>query len=803
MLASLISDLRMAWRGLIKHPGFAAITLLILALGLGANTAIFSIANGILLRPLGYAQPNQLVALWPNDPVNKLIAAGVGARDEVFLAVSAYLSNSLTISDGERPAVLDGARVGSAHFDVLGRSPLIGRTFATGEDRPGKNRVAVLGYGLWQKRYGGDEEILGRGVFIDGERHTVVGVMPADFRPLEPSWQLWVPLSFDPGDEKDYLGSWYLSLVARLRPDTDLAVADATLKQVATTLKERYPNLVMQEKIDAARAARLQEHITGNVRPTILLLMGAVACVLLIACANVANLVLTRSFGRSREFALRTTLGASRLHLARQLLVEGLLIGLLGAGLGLALAYWGLKSVVEVLPMATPRAAEIGVDATVLVFSMALALVATLFFGLWPAYRASRADVRSALQSAGTGAVGGEGSRIGQGLVTVQVAVATLLLIAAGLLVKSLWHVQQVDPGFQAEGVLTLRLDLSATSYPEPLQQAAYYERVLERLRGVPGVSEAGAIQLLPVTANNWRFPYVAEGHPVEAGETKTPLPDANFRIVSPGYFTTMRIPWIDGRDFRAADRGDAPPVGIVNRALAERWWPASDATGKTLQLFGEGGPTFTIVGVVENVRQHRLDSDPEPELYRPLAQWPNVAMFVMLRTDLPPRSLISDVRAAVWSVDDEVPISELRPATEVLSRSLADQRFVSYVVAAFALLSFILGMVGLYGVIAYTVARRNREIGIRMALGEERGSVLARVVSQGLTLTAVGVVVGVGLALWLTRLLASRLYEVQATDARTFIAVAAVTSVAAAVSSLLPAWRASRIDPVNTLRDG
>jgi putative ABC transport system permease protein len=802
MLANLLNDLRAAWRGLIKHPGFALIALLILALGMGANTAIFSIANGVLLRPLGYQDAEQLLALWPADPVNKLIAEEVAARDDLFAGVSAYVGTKLTISGDGRPALLDGARVSAAHFEVLGRSPLIGRTFAPGEDRLGNHRVAVLGYGLWQRRYGGDEGILGRGVLLDGERYTVAGVMPADFLPLERSWQMWVPLTVDAGDEQDYLGSWYLSLIARLRPGFALSAADTVLREVAMQLQERYPNLVTDEKVRAARAIRLQEQLTGNVRPTLLLLLSAVGCVLLIACANVANLVLTRSLGRSREFAMRTALGASRRHLIQQLLVEGLLIGLVGAVLGLVLVYGGLKSVVNMLPAATPRAGEIEIDATVLVFNMALALFATLLFGLWPAYRASRVDIRSVLQSAGTGAVGHEGWRIGKVLVTLQVAAATLLLIAAGLLAKSLWHLRQVDPGFRADGLLTLRLDPSVSDYPDAAGQVGYYERILERLRAVPGVSAAGAIHLLPMTDSNWRFPYVAEGHPIDTSETMTALPDANFRIVTPGYFTTMRIPLVDGRELAATDHAAAAAVGIVNRALAERWWPGGGAVGKTLQMFGEGGPVFTIVGVVENVRQHRLDGAPEPELYRPLAQWANPAMYVMLRTELQPDALIPDVRAAAWSIDEGVPISELRPAVEVLSESLADQRFVSYVIAVFAVLSFTLGMIGLYGVIAYTVARRNREIGIRMALGEERRGVLVRVVGQGLALTGIGIVLGVLSAFWLTRLLTSRLYEVQATDAGIYVAVAATTAVAAVLSSMLPAWRASRVDPVLALRD-
>ncbi|HET6228749.1 MAG TPA: ABC transporter permease [Longimicrobiaceae bacterium] len=803
MLDGLVLDLRHAVRSYAKRPGFTAAAVGMLALGIGANTAIFSVAYALVFKPLSYPEPERLVSLWPETAVDKMMAAATAERARSFEATSAYGAKDFTLAGDGDPVVVAGAQVGPRHFDVLGARALLGRTFRPGEDAPGQSHVVVLGYPLWRERFAADPGIVGRRIGIEGEQYTVVGVMPQGFQPLQPGWKMWTPLPVNRGDTNDYLNSFYLQMVGRLRPGVSPARAQAELAGLARELRKEYPNLITPEKSDGVLAAPLHEQLVGRARPTLVVLLAAVGVVLLIACGNVANLLLARASERRREVAVRTALGAAPGRLVRQILTESLLLGAAGGALGLALAFLAVRAIPSLLPEDTQRASEIAVNGPVLAFSFLVSLVSAVLFGMVPARRAATADPQTALsEETQRGSLGRGGRRSGQVLVVTQVAAATVLLIAAGLLLKSLARLQSVPPGFDVDGVLTMRLDLVDARYPTPAAKVDYYRRVLERMAALPGVTGAGAIQLLPLTSQNWHFPYVAQDHPIAPGSPEgTVLPDADFRIVTPGYFRAMRIRLLQGRPLAATDAAESAPVGLVGRTMARQLWPRGDAVGKTIQLFGQGGPEFTVVGVVDDVHSDRLDASPRPTIYRPLSQWPNGSMFVMLRTALPPASVAASARAAVRSIDPGVPLSQVRPMREVVRTSVADERFTSMLITGFALLAALLAVSGVYSVISYALARRAREIGIRLALGAQPGDVFRSAIGEGALLAGAGVAVGLLGAVAVTRVLASRLFAVSTLDAAVFLLSAFLVAAAAIASCWLPAWRATRVSPAGALQ--
>jgi putative ABC transport system permease protein len=800
----LLLDLRQAVRAYAKQPGLVAAILLTLSLGIGANTAIFTVAYGVLLKPLSYPEPERLVSLWPETTADKMIAEAVSERTRSFSAVAAYAERDFTVGADGDPAVVKGAQVGPRLFDVLGSPPLLGRAFAPGESRPGQNRVVVLGYGLWRSRYGGDPGVVGRTIDIDGDPYRVVGVMPASFQPLHAGWEMYTPIPVDPGNAQDFLGSFYLQLVGRLKPGVSPEQAGAELARLAAGLREEYPNLMTDEKVKGARVAPLHEHLVGKVRPTLLVLLGAAGVVLMIACANVANLLLARASHRRREVAVRSALGATPGRVTRQVLTESLVLGLLGGAGGLAIAAGAARVMAASLPAEMPRATEVGLNLPVLAFALGASLLSALLFGMAPARRLSSLELQTELREEGGGgsSLGRRGRRSGQALVVVQVAAATVLLISAGLLLKSLSRLQSVDPGFRTEGLYALRTDLAEPRYPDGAGKTEFYRRLLERVRAVPGVSAAGGIHLLPLTSDNWNFPYLAQDNPVPANASPgTALPDADFRVVTPDYFRTAEIPLLRGRAFTESDHAEAPAVGIINRTMAARLWPGSDPVGKTIQLFGDGGPVFTVVGVVDDIHPDRLDAEPRPTMYRPFAQWPNGSMYLMVRASTPWETLAPMLRAAARDIDPGVPVSQMQPMSAVVRTSVAGQRFTGALVGAFAGLALLLALAGIYSVISYATSRRTREIGIRMALGARWSYVFGGVLGEGLRLAAVGVAGGLALALAAGRLLSSRLYEVSGTDATTFLLTVVLVSAAVLVSCCLPAWRAVRVDPVKALR--
>ncbi len=797
----MFQDIRRAWRSLVRQPAFALTAILILGVGIGANTAVFSVANAVLLRPLPYPEQGRLVSLFPETPVAKFFVAGLDGSD-AFEVTSPHVTATFTLSSGEGgPERVAGAWVGAKHFTVLRSVPEMGRAFVQGENQAGEDGSVVLSYGLWQRRFGGDVGLVGSSIEIDGMSRTVVGVMPDSFQPVQSGRQLWIPLRIDSGNEKDFLGSFYLDVVGRLRQGISVQQASLQLRNITSTLREQHPNLVTEEHFEGAYAMPLHQHLRSSSRGVLLLLLAVVGCVLLITCSNVANLVLARVVRRRRELATRSALGAGRPALVRLLLAEGIVVGGLGAASGLLLASWLISLFGKALPVTLSKGAMVEIDGIVLLFVLGLALVAVLLFGLLPAFRASRSQFQNVLRVRGVG--GGVGARrVRAGMVIAQIAVATVLLVSAGLLSRSLRALQRVDPGFRSENLLTFEVTPPGDSYSEQGRQVDFYRRVVEQLRAVPGVDQVGGIHLLPLTEGNWRFPYFAEGHPVVSeGDGPTTLPDANFRIVTPGYFEAIGTRLVAGRNLRRSDDAQSGQVAMINRTLAEQWWSAETAVGKMIQLFGDGGPELTVVGVVENVRQHGLDAATEPELYQAHAQWPNLTMNLILRTGQDPAGMTSVVRRAIWEVDSEVPISDIRSMVSVIRGTIADERLVSSIVVVISTLAFGLGMFGLYGVISYAVAGRQREFGIRMAFGAQRSSVLALVLRHGLVTALAGITLGILLSLASGKLIRSYLFAVEAMDRATVLAVVALVAGTALVSCVVPAWRATRVNPATVLR--
>ncbi len=803
MGSTLLLDLRSAIRGYLKQPGFTLAAVFMLALGIGANTALFSVAYGILLRPLSYPEPHRLVGLWPETTVNKLIAARMEAAGDAFTAVSAYTGRDFPLVGAGDPTIVPGAQVGTQHFGVLGAAPLLGRTFTAEESQPGNAHVAVIAHGLWERRFGGDPSVVGRSIDLDGVPHEVVGVMPADFQPLTRGWELWTPLPIDAGDPGDYFGSFYLQMVARLRPGVSLAQADARLQSLVAELRSEFPNLMTDEKVAGARAVPLHGHLVGRVGSTLLVLLGAVGVVLLIACGNVANLILGRASARRRETALRGALGAGPRRIAQYILVENLLLGLAGGAAGLLLAALTMRALLASLPADIPRASEISIDGYALAFALVVSVVAALLFGLAPLRQALWLDLYGAIkEEGGATSVGRRGRRSGQALVVAQIAAATVLLTGAGLLLKSLARLQSVDPGLRVEQLYTLRTDLVGARYASAADKIDFYRRAAEGIGSLPGVQEVGAIHLLPLTADNWSFPYVAEEQAVaSAGGGMVTLPSADFRIVTPEYFSAAGIPLLTGRAFAATDGAEAAPVGVINRTMAEDLWPGRDPVGKTIQLFGDGGPVFTVVGVVGDVHEFRLDQPAKPAMYRPFVQWPNGSMYLMVRTSVNPATLAGSIHSAVAAVDPGVPVTQARPMSQVVRTSVSDDRFTARLIGAFAILALLLAASGAYSVISYAVARRAREMAIRVALGAQRRDVFWQVMREGLALTALGLLLGGVAAVAANRALASRLYEVSTVDPTAFVLAGVLIGATAVFSYWMPATRATRADPLLALR--
>lgn len=779
-----------------RNPGFTAVAALALALGIGANTAMFSVVNTVLLRPLPLKDPDRLLWLWPTNPVRNFpfaftpYAAFSEWRNAQSLeSISAYAPGSANLTTGGDPDRVSLMRVNSPFFSMLGVRPFLGRDFLAEEDVPGARRVAILDYKLWQRRFGSDPKIINSQVQLDGEPYTIVGVLPANFEFVGRETDLYCPIARTTARTDHFpVGAF-----GRLKPGATLQRVEAEIDAVYRALEKESPYSPMRGW--TVKAWRVRDFMVRDVRLSLLVLLGAVALVLLIACANVANLLLARAGSRQRELAMRTALGAGRGRLIRQMLTESTLLGLVGGTLGLLLAWWGVKLLPLVGPERFPFLKEASIDIRVLGFTLVATLLTGLLFGAAPALSASRARVYETLKEGGAGTGESLGkNRFRSALVVSEVALALLLMIGASLMMRSLLRLMETRPGFNPEGLLTASISLPAAKYPEPAQRVAFYNRLLERVETIPGVKAASMTNLLPLSGSNQGVGLIIEGAPPpRPGE----IPVLYTRSVDRRYFQAMQIPLKRGRLFTEQDAG-TPPVAIINETMAKRYWPDKDPVGKR---FGNGRDWITVIGVVGDLRHMSLAQTPDPEFFEPYRQNPRPEMVLTVRTAVDPMRLAPALRAAVHEVDADQPISKLGSMTDRVSESTASRRFSVVLLAIFATLALALAAVGIYGVISFSVSRRTREIGIRIAMGARTSDVLRMVVGQAVMLAAIGVVLGVAGGLALTRVIGSLLYNVSATDPATFIAVSLVLLGIAALASYIPARRAARVEPTVALR--
>ena len=791
----LFEDMRYGVRVLAKNPGFATVVVLTLALGIGANTAIFSFLNELVLRPLPYPASHELVRIWPEANLSKAIVVGLEEELTRFDVVSAYSGRRFALTGMGEAEGLVGATVLPSHLTVLGTRPVLGRDFLPEERQPGAEPVAIISYGLWQRRFGGDSDIVGRSVELSGadaQRRIIIGVMPADHRPLVNGTSVWAPLVTDESESELYFDNHYLDMVGRLSTGVSIEQAAEDIRRVAPAIRERHPEYYSRDFIENAGAASLHEIEVGDVRPTLLLLLGAVGLVLLIACTNVTGLLLAHSAARRQEIAIRAAIGAGRARIVRQLMTESAILGMLGGGTGLLLAVWLPRSLSG--SVAAGSTTGFGLDGVVLSFTLGLSLASTLLFGLVPTLWTTRcAD--DALRYRGSVNPLGR-PRLNGMLVTAQIALSVVLVVGVSLMVKSSWQLQQVDAGFNPENLLTLRLTPSEGRYEGGAQQAGYYRMVREQVLSVPGIVSVGATNLLPLRRGNMRVAFMAEDNPIPPGGS---VPNANYRVVTPDYFRAMGIPLLEGRMLSQGDREGSSQVALINTALARQLWPGGDPVGKLFHW--EGDPWFTVVGVVGDVRQLGLHLESSPEIYRPLSQEGTQGLFLTLRTRSDPMTAVDGVKNAIWSVDRQVPISFISSMHTVIELSTSDSRNVTTLLGIFAGLALFMGMIGVFGVASYWVRSRTREIGVRLALGARPEAILRSVLALGLRMTGIGLVVGLPAGALLARSLESRLFGVSPADPAILATVGALLGIVTIAASLIPAVRASKVDPLTSLR--
>jgi putative ABC transport system permease protein len=808
-------DLRLAFRGLALRPGFTFVAVLTLALGIGATTAIFSVVRAVLLRPLDYPGGDRLVKVIGFDEEENLpgnlspadfldferdstVFARMGANGWVGL---------FTVTGGQGEAErVGGVNVTLGFFPTLGVQPALGRLFTADEDRPGGPSTAILSDGIWRRRYGADPDIIGRAITINARPVTVVGVLPASYRHLEinperPA-EIFAPYQFDPAQANR--GGHFIRGVGRLKESVSLEQARAEMTAIADRLEQQYP---ADNTDQGVVVTPLLESMVRDSRPALLLLSGAVGFVLLVACANVANLLLARGTGRLRELALRAAIGADRARLVRQMLTESAVLSMVGAAGGLLLAYWATRALTVLASAGVPRAEQIGIDLPVLVFTLTCALLTSVAFGLMPAVHLSRQDLHESLKEGGRQLGPGIGRGARELLIVAEVALSIVLLIGAGLLVRSLWQLQQVNPGFAAENVLAMEVSLPTERYEEG-EQMPFYQRLEQRIRSVAGVAEVGAINILPLSNNYDSRGIQVEDHPMPEGQGFGP----QARSITPGYFQAMRIPLIRGREFDAHDIEDAQRVVIISRTMADKYWPGEDALGKRItfnsgipreQQQTVGGPGSRIViGIVGDVKHLGLDESEVPMFYTPHTQQPSYhTMRVVVRANADAASLTRQVREGLSEMDRDVPLSQVATLTRALDATVAAPRMRATLMAIFAGLAMILAAVGVYGVVAYTVGQRTREIGIRRALGARAPDVLRMLLREGLRPVALGILLGAAGALAVTRALSAMLFGVSAADAPTYVIACGTLALAAVAATIIPARRALGVDPISAVR--
>jgi len=814
---NFLNDLQYGLRMLAKHKSVTAIAVLTLALGIGANTAIFSVVNAVLLNPLPYRNPDRLVALWENVPehgrwrVSPANFFDWKKQNTVFEDVAAFGQGSSALTGVGEPEQLAGGRVSSGYFAVVGVEPLLGRSFAPEEYEPEKGQVVILGYSLWQRRFGGDRNIINRNITLDGASYTVVGVMPPGIYPVSPqtagrlafdeqSQNFWVPMSF-PAGWAAVRSAHVLGVIARLKPGVTIEQAKTEMDTIGARLAQEYP----ANRGEGIIVSPFMSEVVGNVRPALFTLLGAVGLVLLIACANVAGLLLAQHAGRSKEIAIRAALGAGRVQLVRQLFIEGVLLSLFGTAVGLLIATVGTKVLLQFVPAGVPRLAQVSLDLRVLGFTILISLGTCLIFGLVPAWQASKPDLQTALEQSGrTSGPGASRLRFRQLLVVFQVSVAVMLVIGAGLLIRSFWILQRVDPGFQSEGVLTADLILPFAKYAENTQVNNFYNQLLERVSSIPGVKNATIAYDHPLSSN-WLDAFEIEGRVVSPDSTSQ---SANFIPIGPDYFDTVGLKLVTGRRFTPQDDPDHPGVAIVNESFAKHYFPNEQALGRRLKpgppgriWRGQKLTSFEIVGIARDVKLAGLDAPSEPAYYIPATQAPLQDMTLLVRTTTDPLSIVGAVRQTVLSIDPNLPISNIKTLEKVVDDSIAQRRLNMLLMGLFGGLALLLSAVGIYGLLSYAVTQRTQEMGIRMALGAQVGDVLKLVLRQGMTLAIVGEAIGLVGAFALTRLMRGLLFGVTPNDAMTFVVVAGVLAVVALLACYVPARRATKVDPLIALR--
>ena len=806
----MLTDLKYALRMLTKSPAFAVIAVLTLALGIGANSAIFSVVDTVLLRPLPFKDPDQIVMAWAHY-VNDSEGRGVHSfpdyvdlrdQSQSFSGMAAYTRTAGILAQTEDAQSLEGVAITPEIFDVLGVPPLLGRGFTQEEGKDQGERVIVLTYPLWQRAFGGDSKILGQQITLSARSYTVIGVMPPGWKfPIEDEHLDYViPLQYLVASALNNRGSHFLSVVGRLKPGVQIRQAEAELSAIARRLSRQYPDTNMN--FTSMAVVTLHSDVVGDVRPALIILLGAVALVLLIACANVANLLLARAASRSREIAIRTALGASRLRLIRQLLCESLFLAVMGGTAGLLLAWWGVDLLGAAGPQGLPHIAQIKVNFAVCAFTFVLAIGSTVLFGLIPALQVSRPSLNESLQQGAKGSTGGlHTNRLRAFLVISQISLSLLLLAGAGLLIKSFFNLRATNPGFDSVRLMTMQLTLPRVRYPELDQQIRVHDAIMEKISSIPGVEFAGGVNPLPLGGNITNLSLMVSGAaPLPRGNH----PGASYLIVKADYFQTMKIPILKGRALTRSDTKDSPLVVMINEAFVRKFFPNRNPIGQQVMIDrGEGkAPPCEVVGVVGNSRHDSLAAPPGPEMYVPFPQDPTRTLDVVVR--VASTSLVglqANMKRAVHEVDKDLFVPKLEPMTTFLATQLAQPRFNMLLLAVFASVAMILAAIGIYGVIAYNVTQRTREIGIRMALGAQRTQMLGMVLRQSVTLVVVGLAIGFLVALGATRVMATLLYGVGANDSSTYAIVIVLLGTAAFLASYIPARRAMRVDPMVALR--
>ncbi|HUJ49171.1 MAG TPA: ABC transporter permease [Bryobacteraceae bacterium] len=810
-MPELLQDLRYGMRMLRKAPAASAISILALSLGIGVNSAIFSVMNAILIRPLPYQDPDRLVAIFENklsqgmrrQPVSPLDYKNFAEQSDALDGMGAIRNQTLTLTGRELPERIEGAAISPGIFQILGMHPALGRPFAPDEDQPQKNSVVVISDGLWRRRFGHDPNVLGSSLVLDGKSYSVVGVAPPAFHLVDNPAELWIPYTANPAELTPYWqGLRVLRVLARLKAGVSRRQAEIGMESIAGRLAASNPETNAGYSVEVIS---LRDQVVGNIGTTLWILTGAVAFVLLIACANVANLLLARAGAREREIAVRSSLGADPARIMQQMLTESVLLALIGGALGLALAWWGTTEIVKFAPPNIPRLEEISLDWRVLLFTLAVSVITGVVFGLAPALASIRPDLNSVLRASGRSSTSSlRSSRMRDMLVIFEIAGCVVLLTAAGLLIRSFARLQQVDPGFRTDHVLTMELALPKALYPG-IKVASFYQQLLDRVQRLPGVQSAGICRYLPLSGPDVSLNFHIEGRPLLAVADQ---PRAKFRAASGGYFSALGIHLLRGRVFNESDGELTPKVVVINETTAERYWPGEDPVGRRILSGNDENVWSTIVGVVANVKHAGLDAETSPETYYDYRQIPanviNFAesiMYLAIRTGSDPAAMTSAVRNEVRAVDPDQPVFNVRTMDQVVDDSIAQPRFRTLLLGIFAALALVLAAIGLYGVMSYSVTQRINELGLRVALGARPSQIWTLVVGRALRMALIGVGIGLIIASLTTWTLSRLLFGVRAMDAMTFGATCILTIMVALAASSLPAWRAIRIAPSEALR--